>query len=143
MTKPETSPIEELRMATRKVWLAGLGALAEAEKRGDELFQTLVKSGEKYEHEFKPHVGKASDALEDSVKAVSTRASSALHELEAVLDRQVAAAMKRVGLAPQAELDALRKEVARLRRAVEAKPAAKSRTKKKTSRRKTRTARHG
>ncbi len=140
MTKAQTSPIDDLRTTTRKIWLAGLGALAEAEKAGDELFQTLVKSGEKYEHVLKEPVDKATGAVKESMKGAATRASSTLRELETALDRQVAAAMKRAGLASRDELDALKKEVARLRKTV---AAPKSRTAKKTSRKKTSRARHG
>jgi poly(hydroxyalkanoate) granule-associated protein len=144
MTKAKTSPIDDLRTTTRKIWLAGLGALAEAEKAGDELFQTLVKSGEKFEHVLKEPVDKATGAVKESMKGATTRASSTLRELETALDRQVAAAMKRAGLASRDELDALKKEMARLRKTVAApKSAGKSRTAKKTSRKKTSRARHG
>jgi poly(hydroxyalkanoate) granule-associated protein len=139
MKKPETSPFEDLRTATRKIWLAGLGALAEAEKRGDELFQTLVKSGEKYEPTLTEPMGKAGETVRESMKAAATKASSTFRELETALDRQVGAAMKRVGLASRDEIDSLKREVARLRKTVEearasARPRAKKRAAKKATR---------
>jgi poly(hydroxyalkanoate) granule-associated protein len=133
MTKPKTTPYDDLRATTRKIWLAGLGAIAEAEKRGEEVFQSLVKSGEKHEHLFTEPVEKAGGALRESMQTVSTKTSSGFRELEAAVDRQVAAAMKRVGLASRRELEALRKEVSRLREALEEKkPARTARTTRTT-----------
>lgn len=144
MTKPKTSPYDDLRAATRKIWLAGLGAIAEAEKRGDEVFQTLVKSGEKNEHLFTEPVEKAGGAVRESMQSVSTRTSSGFRELEAAIERQVAAAMKRVGLASRSEVEALRKEVIRLRKAAEGrKTAGKPRLTKRKSKKKAPAARGG
>jgi poly(hydroxyalkanoate) granule-associated protein len=119
MTKPKTNPYDDLRATTRKIWLAGLGAIAEAEKRGEAVFQSLVKSGEKNEHLFTEPMERAGGALRESVETVTTKTSSSLRELEAAVDRQVAAAMKRAGLASRSEIEALRKEVASLRKALE------------------------
>ena len=128
MTKKEkTDTFEGLRASARRIWLAGLGALAETEKRGDEIFESLIESGESYEKTLKEPVDKASDAFKESVSAAKSKASSAFGDLEGLVDRQVAAAMKTMGLASRADVQSLRREVERLKRG----PA--SRPKKKTS----------
>jgi poly(hydroxyalkanoate) granule-associated protein len=128
-TKAKTDAFEKLSASARKIWLAGLGAIAEAEKRGDEIFETLVESGESYEKNLKEPLGKASGAFRESVSTARSRATSAIHDLEGMVDRKVASAMKSMGFATRAEVDSLRKEVERLK-----KSAAKKRTtrKKKT-----------
>ena len=127
--KERTDAFEKLSASARKIWLAGLGAIAEAEKRGDEIFDSLVERGEDYEKNLKEPLGKATGAVRDSVSSAKTRASSALQDLEGIVDKKVAAAMKSMGLATRAEVDRLREEVERLK-----KSAAKKRTarKKKT-----------
>ena len=39
--KHEEDAFERLSASARRIWLAGLGAIAEAEKRGDEIFESL------------------------------------------------------------------------------------------------------
>ena len=131
MTKKQTDPFERLSASARRIWLAGLGAIAEAEKRGDEIFESLVESGESYEGTLKEPIGKASGAFKESVSTAKSRASSALHDLEGLVDQKVAAAMKSMGLASRAELESLRREVERLKKA-----AASRTAKKKSARRK-------
>jgi poly(hydroxyalkanoate) granule-associated protein len=128
-TKEKTDTFEKLSASARKIWLAGLGAIAEAEQRGDEIFDTLVERGEDYEKNLKEPLGKATGAVRESVSSAKTRATSAFQDLEGIVDRKVASAMKSMGLATRTEVEALRKEVERLK-----KSAAKKRTvrKKKT-----------
>lgn len=134
MTQSKNSSIESLRSSTRRIWLAGIGALAEAEKKGDELFHSLVKQGEKYEEVLRVPVEKASGALKESVKTASTKASSTFREIEEALDRSIAAAMKRAGLASREEVESLRREVARLEKRLAT--SATTRTRKKVTTRK-------
>jgi poly(hydroxyalkanoate) granule-associated protein len=131
MTKKEKDPFERLSASARRIWLAGLGAIAEAEKRGDEIFESLVESGEGYEKNLKVPMDKARGAVEETVSTARSRASSALGELERMVDRQLRDAMKKMGLATRAEVESLRREVERLKKA----PAPRA-PRKKTSRRK-------
>ncbi|MGH9318955.1 MAG: phasin family protein [Vicinamibacteria bacterium] len=138
MTKEKSvgSTFEDLKSSARKIWLAGLGAISEAEKRGDEIFQNLVDKGEEYEDVLKEPVGKAGGAFRQSVETAKTKASSTLRELETVVERQVAAAMKRVGVASRDEVQSLRAEIQRLKKELESRKGtgrARSSTKKKAS----------
>ena len=130
MTKKQTDAFERLSASARKIWLAGLGAIAEAEERGDEIFESLVESGESYEKTLKEPIGKASGAFQESVSTAKSKATSALSDLERLVERQVAAAMKTMGLASRAEVESLRKEVERLKKSPASRPAKKKSAKK-------------
>ncbi len=124
--KDKTDAFDRLSASARRIWLAGLGAIAEAEKRGDEIFEGLVESGESFEKTLKDPLGKASGVFKESVSAAKSRATSAIQDLEEVVDRKVREAMKSMGLATRAEVESLRREVDRLK-----KSAARKRTTKK------------
>lgn len=130
MAKKKGDRIEDLKTSMEKVWLAGLGALSQAEKQGDKLFKNLVKRGKKYE-ELIPVAG---DAVKDSVKAARKGAGDAFQGMEAAFDKQVKAAMKRAGLASKKDVDALKKEVARLKKDSK---STRATTKKKATKKKT------
>ena len=141
MAKKKKDALEELKASAEKVWLAGLGALAQAEKQGDKLFRALVKRGKKYD-ELLPAAG---DAVKDSVAAAKKQANTTFQELEKALDRQVEKAMKRAGLATKSEVDALRKEVTKLKKAAKSGRSSgkKTSTKKKGAAKKKTAAKKG
>jgi len=130
----KSDKLDEIKASAQKVWLAGLGALAQAEKRGDKLFKTLIKKGKKFE----TLVPEANEAMKDSLFAAKKQANQTLSDVEAAFDRQMKRAMKRAGLATKAEVDALRKEVAALKRAAKSgtRSAKKKATKKKATKKK-------
>lgn len=118
MAKKKDDPLDALKTSANKVWLAGLGALAQAGKQGDKLFKTLVKKGKKYE-DLIPTSGD----VKDTVDAAKKQASETYNSMEAAFDRQVAKALKRAGVARQKEVNALKKEVAKLKRGAKGKAA--------------------
>ncbi len=126
--KDKTDAFERLSASARRIWLAGLGAISEAEKRGDEIFEGLVESGESYEKTLKEPLGKAGGAFKESVSAAKSRASTALQDLEGIVDKKVAAAMKTMGLATRAEVESLRKEVERLKKSATRKRSTKKKS---------------
>ena len=129
MAKKKDDRLEDLKASFEKVWLAGLGALAQAEKQGDKLFKALVKKGKKYE----VLVPIAGDAVKDSVKAARKQANDAFQGMESAFDRQVKAAMKRAGLASKKDVDALKKEIASLKKSA---GSTRASTKKKPTQKK-------
>jgi len=131
MAKKDTDAFKRLSASARRIWLAGLGAIAEAEQRGDEIFESLVESGEGYEKTLKEPIGKASGAFKESVSTAKSKASSALGDLERIVDEKGAAAMKTMGLASRAEVESLRREVERLKKAPATRPAKKKSARKK------------
>lgn len=129
MAKNKDDRLEDLKTSLEKVWLAGLGALAQAEKQGGKLFKTLVKKGKKYE----VLIPIAGDAVKDSVKAARKQANDAFQGMETAFDRQVKAAMKRAGVASKKDIDALKKEIERLKKSAKSTHAS---TKKKSTKKK-------
>ncbi len=129
MAKNKDDRLEDLKTSLEKVWLAGLGALAQAEKQGGKLFKTLVKKGKKYE----VLIPIAGDAVKDSVKAARKQANDVFQGMEAAFDRQLKAAIKRAGVASKKDIDALKKEIERLKKSATSTRAA---TKKKTTKKK-------
>ncbi len=145
MAKKKDDALHALKTSANKVWLAGLGALAQAGKQGDKLFKALVKKGKKYE-DLIPTSGD----VKDTVDAAKKQANETYSSMEAAFDRQVANALKRAGVARQSEVNALKKEVAKLKRESKGKPAKakkaaakkkKTAAKKKTTSKKKGTAR--
>ena len=128
MAKKKDDALYALKTSANKVWLAGLGALAQTEKQGDKLFKTLVKKGKKYE-DLIPTSGD----VKDTVDAAKKQATETYTSMEAAFERQVATALKRARVAQQAEVNALKKEVEKLKREAKGNPAKakKAATKKK------------
>jgi poly(hydroxyalkanoate) granule-associated protein len=126
MAKKKTDPIEELKTSAERVWLAGLGALAEAEKRGDKLFKDLVKKGKHFEEKFPD----PSESLKGGVESARKQATLAWKDFESVFDEKVQGAMSRMGVAQQSDVDALKKEIAALKKSK--KKSAKGKSSKKT-----------
>lgn len=131
MAKKKKRQLSKLEISARQVWLAGLGALAEAEKRGDKAFQSLVKKGKKYEA-LVPSAGKVA---RDGVEAARKHAEQAWHDMESAFEHRLERALERVGVASRSEVEGLRKKVAEhdkaLSRAAKAERKARRTTAKK------------
>lgn len=94
---------DELRDSARRVWLAGLGALAAAEEEGSKLFKRLVEKGEKLEAEGK-----------DRVKEAKSKVGEAWGEASGKIDEQVSKALHKVGVPTRDEIRKLTRRVEEL-----------------------------
>jgi poly(hydroxyalkanoate) granule-associated protein len=101
-------PAEVLDSA-RKVWLAGLGAVALAEEEGVRLFGELVDRGRTIEGEGRKQLAKA-----------RLRAETQIEEAQSTLDQQVARLVERLGMPHRRQIEALAERVEGLSRAVQA-----------------------
>lgn len=104
---------EELAERGRDVWLAGLGALATAEKEGARLFNTLVERGQAMEAEGKSRLGSAKHDL-------NARQKETAGKLEETAYGSVRSAMERLGVPTRAEVDALSNQVEALSQKLDA-----------------------
>ena len=71
MAKKESKAKQRVNEFTEQldsVFLAGLGAFANAQKMGTETFETLVKDGEKFRKEASKKTEKLIDEVQDSVR---------------------------------------------------------------------------
>ena len=66
------SGLEKLKSAGRNLWLAGLGAVAEVEESGRDLFSHLVERGRPYEEKQRQALEKAGDKTQETVRELST-----------------------------------------------------------------------
>lgn len=110
---------EQLRESAHKIWLAGLGALATAEKEGTRLFRTLVERGEELEERGRSRFDEVRSKAGEATARVRETAGEAWSGVGKTLEAQVAKVLQTMGVPTRDELDALERRV----RALEKKPA--------------------
>jgi len=139
-----------------QAFLAGLGALSNAQEAGGEAFQSLIKQGKSFRKEATDKteslIGDVQDAIRDMGSDAQTRATGLLEQMretpqlekiQSVFDARVAGALDRIGVASKQSLDDLNAKLDRVLKAVEKEKTAKKKAKKKAKRkakRKTRSA---
>ena len=141
--------VSEFAEQLENVWLAGLGALSNAQKKGTETFDALVKQGEK----FRKETSKKTESLIDDVQGAlrdmggeaqskaeglldRVRDRSNLDKLQSAFDKRVADAMDRLNVPSKNDIDTINKKLNKILRSLEAKdkPAKKrTTTKRKTA----------
>jgi poly(hydroxyalkanoate) granule-associated protein len=127
------------------VFLAGLGAFANAQKMGSETFESLVKDGEKFRKEASKKTEKLIDEVQDSVREMRgdaeekaeglldrVRDRSKLTKLQSAFDRRVADAMDRLNVPSKNDIDKINKKLDKILKAIEPK-ATKPATRKKAA----------
>ena len=157
MAKKESKAKQRVNEFTEQldnVFLAGLGAFANAQKMGSETFESLVKDGEKFRKEASKKTEKLIDDVQDSVREMRddaeeraeglldrVRDRSKLNKLQSAFDKRVADAMDRMNVPSKNDIDMINKKLNKILKSVEAqtkKPAAKKKTaSKKTTTKKT------
>lgn len=127
--------------SAQQIWLAGLGALAQAQAQGTKAFEALVSDGLKFQHktqaEAQQRLQEATARLTHLAQDFGQQASGRVDRLEQMFEERVARALQRLGMPSQAELQELRARVealeAQARKPAKA-PAAKSAARPKSSR---------
>ncbi len=109
------APREELKASARRVWLAGLGALAVAEEEGGKLFKSLVRRGESFESEG----GKRAEALAHQLGGLRGRAGKVVDRLGDTMDDRVTRVLHRIGVPTRDEIRALTRKIEHLTATVE------------------------
>jgi len=154
MAKKESKAKQRVNEFTEQldnVFLAGLGAFANAQKMGTETFESLVKDGEKFRKEASKKTEKLIDDVQDSVREMRddaesraeglldrVRDRSKLTKLQSAFDKRVADAMDRMNVPSKNDIDKINKKLNKILRAIEdqGKPAPakkKTATRRKTS----------
>lgn len=106
---------KELTESARKIWLAGLGALATAEEQGTKVFQSLVERGETFETRSEKQIAK----VKGQVKDVTDKAEAQWGRIEKVVDERVTSAVQKLGIPSRKEVQTLTRRVEELTRKVE------------------------
>lgn len=111
-----------------QVWLAGLGALARAQKEGPKLFESLVEEGTAIEQRQRTNVRNLAqgawqdlrESLDERTAAARGKANEALDNLEQIFQTRVQKALQQLGMPTSHEIGALSRKVNELNRSVQA-----------------------
>ena len=133
-----------------QAFVAGLGALSDAQKAGNKAFEKLVEQGQKFRRETEDKTEEVIDSVQDAIRDMTDDAQSRasgllshmretpqLQRLQTVFDDRVAEALERIGVASKQSLDELNDKLDRVLASLEgdAAPAkAKRKPRKKATR---------
>ncbi|MCB1659101.1 MAG: phasin family protein [Moraxellaceae bacterium] len=101
------SSASELRKYTQDIWLAGLGAFSRAEEEGGKLFDNLVKVGEELEAKTRDIADNTVETVVEARDKVLEKASDTREKVERAFDDKISAALGRLGIPSQRELDSV------------------------------------
>jgi poly(hydroxyalkanoate) granule-associated protein len=129
-SKPMANAIE----VGHQIWLAGLGALARAQREGPKLFESLVEEGGSVEEQQRAKAQRlvkgAWEGLRETVDTrtaeVRSKAGEAIDNLEAVFQSRVQKALQQLGMPTSKEINALSRKVNELNQSVHALTRSKS-----------------
>jgi poly(hydroxyalkanoate) granule-associated protein len=122
---------------SHEVWLAGLGALAQAQAQGTKAFETLVSDGlafqRKSQEQAQQRLQEATARLTDLAQDFGQQASVRVDKLEHLFEERVAKALHRLGMPTlqdmqvlQARIHALEEQLAHTPKAATSKAPAKT-----------------
>ena len=128
-----------------QAFLAGLGALSNAQKVGGKAFDTLVEQGMSFRKQTTDRTETLIDNVQDAIRDMSdeaqTRATGLLSQmretpqmskLQGVFDERVAEALDRLGVASKQQIDEMNAKLDSVLRSLDGdKPAAKKKTARK------------
>ena len=137
-------------------FLAGLGALSNAQKAGEKTFDSLVKQGEQFRKKTTKRTESLIDNVQDAIRDMSddaqskatglldqVRDKSNISKLQDAFDTRVADAMDRLNVPSKNDIDKINKKLNKILRALDEKPKAsrkpaakKSKPAKKVARKK-------
>jgi poly(hydroxyalkanoate) granule-associated protein len=121
-------PMANVIEVGHQVWLAGLGALARAQREGPKLFETLVEEGGSFQEHQRANaqrlVKSAWDGLRETVDTrtaeVRSKAGEAMDNLEGIFQSRVQKALQQLGMPTSKEINALSRKVDELNHSVNA-----------------------
>jgi poly(hydroxyalkanoate) granule-associated protein len=151
--------VDEIREQLEDAFLAGLGALSNAQKRGEKTFNSLVKEGEKFRKKTTKRTESLIDDVQGAIREMTDDAQekasglldeirdrSRLEKLNDVFDKRVAGTMDRLKMPLKKDIDAINRKLNKILQLLEEqkqKPVAAARpaAKKKAPAKKTATRR--
>jgi poly(hydroxyalkanoate) granule-associated protein len=98
----------------KKIWLAGLGAIARAEKEGEEWLESLMEEGEQFESEKKEDLDKALSSMTDKVKESPTRVREKFGNIENTFESKISNTLGKLGMVSRDELSSLNERLSAL-----------------------------
>ena len=105
-------------LSSHQIWLAGLGAMAQAQAQGSKAFETLVSDGlafqQKSQQEAQQRFAEATERLTQLTHNFVQQASGRIDKLEHVFEERVARALHRLGMPTLQDIAELQARVADL-----------------------------
>lgn len=141
----------EIADQLESAFMAGLGALSDAQKKGAKTFESLVKEGEKFRKKATSRTESLIDDVQDAIRDMAddaqskagglldqVRDKSRLEKLQSAFDTRVADAMDRLNVPSKNDVDTINRKLNKLIRLLEeqGKPAAKKTTRKPATKKK-------
>jgi poly(hydroxyalkanoate) granule-associated protein len=140
----------EITEQLEQAFLAGIGALSNAQKAGEKTFDSLVKQGEAFRKKTTKKTEALIDDVQEAIRDMSgdaqskatglldqMRDKSNLRKLQGAFDDRVADAMDRLNVPSKNDIDKINTKLNKILRAVESKPKAKAKKAAKVTKRKT------
>ena len=126
--------VSEFTEQLDNVFLAGLGAMYNAQKMGTETFDELVKDGKKYRKELSKKTDDLVDDIQGSLREMSddaqeaaegligkVRSGSTIGKLQSAFDKRVADTMDRLNVPSKNDIDKINRKLNKILRVVEGK----------------------
>ena len=154
MAGKKKSNVGEVAEQFEHAFMAGLGALSDAQKKGAERFESLVKEGEKFRKKATSKTESLIDDVQGAIRDMTddaqsratglldqVRDKSKLDKLQSAFDTRVADAMDRLNVPSKNDIDAINRKLNKIIRLLDEqkKPAAKKKTTRKAATKKTAT----
>ncbi len=126
--KPESVPgMPDLSaLSSHQIWLAGLGAMAQAQAQGSKAIETLVNDGlafqRKSQEEARQRFEEATERLTSMAHGLGQQTAGRIDKLEHVFEERVARALHRLGMPTLQDIADLQTRVADLEARLGASP---------------------
>lgn len=127
--RPASRPLtqERLLQVAHEVWLAGIGAVARAQREGPKLFEQLLRDGSQAyattrgsaEQAVQSAMGRIQASVGPRVEQARAQAGEALDALEKIFQTRVHRALSQIGVPSSDEIAALSRRVDRLNQNIE------------------------
>ena len=133
---PELSALSPTR--AHEIWLAGLGAMAQAQAQGNKAFETLVSDGlafqRKSQEQAQQRFQEATERFASMAQGLGQQTVGRIDKLEHVFEERVARALHRLGMPTLQDIADLQARLADLEShiGIGKKPAAKTGARKTT-----------
>ena len=116
-------------LSSHQIWLAGLGAMAQAQAQGSKAIETLVSDGlafqRKSQEEARQRFEEATERLTSMAQGLGQQTAGRFDKLEHVFEERVARALHRLGMPTLQDIADLQTRVADLVARLAARPATK------------------
>ena len=102
-----------------KIWFAGLGALARAEKQDEVWLEELIEDGRIYEESRKDDINQSLKNLSEQTDETQSKMRHRFADIEASFENKVSETLHHLGLASKKDINALKKRLKNIEENIE------------------------